>query len=208
MATSDYNPEPEIPYGYCHCGCGQKTKISVRNNFKYGYLKNQPQLYIRGHINRRTLGQKYITFWSHVAITADDNQCWLWLISKNAYGYGQFQLGEEQIASRIAWSYPNYIIPTGMIICHSCDNHACCNPKHLFLGTHQDNMTDMVQKGRSTKGMDINRQKNRRKITKEEESEIIERFFKGGITQPQLAKEYNIAINHVRRLIRFQRYLK
>jgi hypothetical protein len=53
---------------------------------------------------------------------------------------------------RLAWTLVNGPIPEGMHICHSCDNRACSNVEHLFLGTHRDNMADMMKKGRQVKG--------------------------------------------------------
>ena len=55
-------------------------------------------------------------------------------------------------AHRYIWEKIFGEIPTGMFVCHDCDNPRCINPQHLFLGTPQDNMTDKVLKGRQTFG--------------------------------------------------------
>jgi hypothetical protein len=60
--------------------------------------------------------------------------------------------GTTTLAHRKVWTEANGPIPDGMKICHHCDNPACVNLEHLFMGTHQDNMDDMVAKGRKRRG--------------------------------------------------------
>jgi hypothetical protein len=71
-------------------------------------------------------------------------------------GYGTlYAEGRHQGAHRLAWELANgRAIPAGLFICHRCDNPLCVNPDHLFLGTHTDNMRDMIAKGRA-RGWDI-----------------------------------------------------
>lgn len=65
-------------------------------------------------------------------------------------GYGQVRHnGKDAYAHRVAFERAFGAIPKGMFVLHKCDNRPCCNPDHLFLGTHADNMRDKVKKGRS-----------------------------------------------------------
>lgn len=75
--------------------------------------------------------------------------CWIWRGKKNSDGYGELQVGLRiEKAHRFAYRREFGEIPFGMEICHRCDNPACVRPGHLFLGSHSDNMRDMVAKGR------------------------------------------------------------
>jgi hypothetical protein len=90
-------------------------------------------------------------FWSRVNKT---DGCWLW-IGRAADGYGHITIaGGVRKAHRVSWTLANGgIFPARhLFVCHKCDNPMCVRPDHLFLGTVQDNVKDMIQKQRQRGG--------------------------------------------------------
>ena len=94
-------------------------------------------------------------FWSKASRVESGCWEWQWSVFKQT-GYGQFALDPKTPvnAHRMSWELVNGTIPTDMFVLHRCDNRKCINPEHLFLGTQQENMKDMVKKDRhvGTKG--------------------------------------------------------
>ena len=76
--------------------------------------------------------------------------CWMWQGGIDGAGYGMFWDGEKNIrVHRFMWELFVGPIPEGKHILHKCDTPACCNRRHLFMGTHLDNMKDKAVKGRA-----------------------------------------------------------
>lgn len=95
--------------------------------------------------------QKYIdSFWKKAEVTGDES-CWKWKAFKNKQGYGRMGISSGQCvnAHRVSWVIHNGPIPERMFVCHKCDNPECTNPRHLFIGSRQDNVNDMMIKKRS-----------------------------------------------------------
>src|SRR5262245_7091110 len=76
--------------------------------------------------------------------------CWLFVGARNNCGYGSITYGGwPEGTHRISWQLHRGPIPDGMWVLHRCDRPSCCNVDHLFLGTPQDNVDDMIAKGRA-----------------------------------------------------------
>jgi hypothetical protein len=93
-----------------------------------------------------------------------------------------------QDAHKTAWELTHGPVPEGLEVCHECDNPPCCNPRHLFLGTHDQNMKDMVEKGRQAVG----EQHGRSKLTEALVLQMRSDHADKGVAIKQLARTYNI----------------
>lgn len=85
-----------------------------------------------------------------LAYVDKQKSCWIWTGAINNKGYGKlsFNGNKSAIASRVSYELFKGPIEDGKFICHTCDVPSCVNPDHLWIGSHVENMIDMVQKGR------------------------------------------------------------
>ena len=155
--------------------------------------------------------QRIAKFWEKVDKSGGDDACWNWTGSRNTGGYGQSAWkGKSKVAHRISWELANGEIPNGLLVLHKCDNRACVNPRHLFIGTQQDNIDDMIQKGRAVNlsGSDhwshLHPEKKpygeavgHHKLTENEVREIRRRYAQGNTSHSKLAQEFNIGRSNI-----------
>lgn len=127
-------------------------------------------------------------FWSKVET---GRECWTWKASCLPNGYGSFKWrGRNHQAHRVAWQIVNNrLLEPGEYVLHRCDNVACCRPDHIFAGSQQDNMRDMLAKGRDEYAM--GEQHYQAQLTAAQVQEIRRRR-NSGESGRALAKEFGV----------------
>lgn len=153
-------------------------------------------------MNYSTEEKQFKRFWKLVEVAKGD-ECWQWLgqiNTKNKYAYFTYY-GIPVRAARFIWKRLNYRddLSRKLHICHSCDNKGCVNPKHLFLGTHQENMDDKVNKDRQ------HRPKGTlhpgAKLTENDVLEIKRLYKTGKYTYKQIGESFNIEHTAIYRIM-------
>lgn len=138
-------------------------------------------------------------FWSKVDKSGGDDACWEWKNGKDNDGYGKFWFIDYSIPShRFSWFLANGKIPKDQpFICHTCDNPKCVNPAHLFAGDSDDNILDMMFKGRTLLG----ERNSATTLKKEDVFQIRSLYASGGTTSRRLAKQFGVAKSTILRII-------
>ena len=139
-----------------------------------------------------SIGSEEERFWRKVAVTGNDD-CWLWTAGVDKDGYGKFQTGvfgsqRHYRSHRYAYELRVGPITDNMLVLHRCDTPACCNPKHLFLGTQKINRVDCKDKGRTSRG-------EKHPNARLDEASVVEirKRFNSGETVLDLASLFNVS---------------
>ena len=140
-------------------------------------------------------------FWDKVTISSNPNSCWNWIAGKSTAGYGLFGLSNSKkliYAHRYSFELCYGIDPVTKCVCHHCDNPACCNPYHLFLGSSKDNSQDMVKKGRCKSTALLGTKNSCNRYSEETVHEVRNRAK----SYKYLQNKYGISISHIKQIRR------
>lgn len=135
-------------------------------------------------------------------ISVDANGCFNWLGSKNLKGYGTLSFNGKNVkAYRMSYAVFRREIPVGLSVCHHCDNRACINPSHLFLGTQKDNMADAARKHRMSHGG----RHSRIGLTEQRVLDMIA-AYKSGMETTEVANKFGVNSRVVRSILKGDRW--
>lgn len=119
--------------------------------------------------------------------------CWNYVGQLDSGGYGtiSFRKGKKKQAiktHRLMWESQNGPIPEGMFVLHQCDNRQCCNPEHLRLGTHQENMHEAKARGRLKVGVDSSKS-----VMTEDEVYQIRAMYDACVERSAIARNFGVS---------------
>lgn len=75
--------------------------------------------------------------------------CIIWTgarLKPDSYGSRTVK-GRRWLAHRYAYFSSNGPIPSGMMVCHRCNDKGCVNVDHLYLATQKQNVIDAIKDG-------------------------------------------------------------
>lgn len=165
--------------GLCACGCGAKTVISDKTDRKQGDVKGQPKKYILGHHHIKQ--DRYI-----IEDRGYKTPCWVWILSKNKFGYGKCEIkGKHRLAHIVSYEKNYGPVPEGLQLDHLCRVSSCIRPDHLEAVTGAVNT----------------RRGNCAKITMEDAKQIRV-LYKFGEKQKDLGEQYGLHPMTISRIVR------
>lgn len=176
------------------CGCPCKQKFEEYDD------RGRKRKFIHGHnlkVKNYAVKNTVEDFWNNVDKTSK-NKCWNWKGNCFSTGYGVFYINYKIVSThRYSYKLKFGKIPKGLSVLHRCDNRKCCNPYHLYLGIQQENMNDMIERGRSLTG----EQHPHHKLTLNQVKKIRKLYSIGKHSQYDLAKIFNVHQSTIWRVV-------
>lgn len=171
-----------------HLARGYCNKHLIRFK-KYG----DPLITVKRNFKGLSIEERFMKF-----IDKSENGCWIWNGHLSEKGYGKFNIKSKQrIAHRVSYELFNGELKEGFFVCHQCDNPSCVNPEHLFLGTPENNVQDMLNKNRQAKGEKIARSK----LTWNDVQEIRRLWNTGKYLYVDLARKFDYSAQNITKII-------
>lgn len=129
----------------------------------------------------------------------EHDKCWPWTATQDRDGYGVIDIDKKQHrVHRLMYFMSFGPFNSSLYVCHRCDVPSCVNPAHLFLGTNDDNMADMVSKGRQARGEG----QADAKLTNNLVQNVRADYETGRYTMAELAERYDLGRSTVGRIVR------
>ncbi len=178
-------------------GCGMTT---IYRFIKNNNLKLDKCLYCKSLFHAYHQEIKWCSTKCHLLDKIEIfGECWNYKgCNHNKFGYKRITHNNKRyLPHRLMYILEYGDIPDNLLVCHKCDNPACINPSHLFLGTYKDNNRDCLNKGNHKSGI------HRTRLNKQQKDEIRKSFVKG---HPEfglkaLTKKYNISFTTASKII-------
>ena len=144
-------------------------------------------------------------FWSRVDKTpghGPNGSCWLWAGATHPFGYGHFGLaGSVYLAHRVAWAIAHYPPSVDAVLRHHCDMPGCVRPSHLSPGTTQENVQDMMHRGRHRTPDQDGERGPRAKLTAKQVVAIRRAYAQGGTTFATLGQAYRLTTGGIATIV-------
>lgn len=144
--------------------------------------------------------EQLVNFWNKI-IKGNEDECWEWDACKTVDGYGHFRVNNGlYFVNRLVYYIHHNEDPGEFEVAHTCNNPACCNPDHLELKTHIDNMQYAVESGSFEERRGENA--NHVKLTLEQVLEIRRIRKTTCLTYKQIAEDFKITKEQVSNICR------
>lgn len=177
-------------------GCEKRAKCQELCDMHYTRLRRHNNPLTITNMDRTMTADERLRY---IGWTETVAGCWEFNGPKR-HGYGQINMPwkRNEIASRAAYITWVGEIAEGLFVCHECDNPACINPRHLFLGSHDVNMDDCRAKGRHTRGEKVWCSV----LTEAESASIRALYASGRYNQYELASKFGTSQTNISQIVR------